>query len=51
MRSNVWLILLLAGVSPPMLAQERGGFIVRMGTDTLAAERFSRSATQLEAKS
>lgn len=48
MRSNVWLILLLAGVSPPMLAQERGGFIVRMGTDTLAAERFSRSATQLE---
>ena len=48
MRSNVWLILMLAGVSPPMLAQERGGFIVRMGTDTLAAERFSRSATQLE---
>jgi hypothetical protein len=29
-------------------APERGGFIVRMGSDTLAVERFTRSATQLE---
>jgi hypothetical protein len=48
MRSTVWLMLMLTGVSAPLLAQERGGFIVRMGADTLAAERFSRTATQLE---
>ena len=48
MRSTVWLMLMLTGISAPLLAQERGGFIVRMGADTLAAERFSRSATQLE---
>lgn len=27
---------------------ERGGFVTRLGTDTLAVERFSRSATRLE---
>jgi hypothetical protein len=48
MRSTVLLMLMLTGVSAPLPAQERGGFIVRMGTDTLAAERFSRSGTRLE---
>jgi hypothetical protein len=41
-------LMLASGMASPVLAQERGGFIVRMGSDTLAAERFSRSATRLE---
>ena len=41
-------LMLASGMASPVLAQERGGFIVRMGSDTLAAERFSRSPTRLE---
>ena len=37
------LPLALAGQAP-----ERGGFIVRLGNDTVAVERFSRTRTQLE---
>ncbi len=37
------LPLALAGQAP-----ERGGFIVKLGNDTVAVERFSRTRTQLE---
>ena len=33
---------------PLAQAPERGGFIVRLGNDTVAVERFSRTRTQLE---
>ncbi|MGH7631334.1 MAG: DUF2911 domain-containing protein [Gemmatimonadales bacterium] len=45
------LLLLIVALPAAALAQagpERGGFIVRMGSDTLAVERFTRTATQLE---
>ena len=48
--------LALAGVAslpPQLVAQgnvDRGGFIVCLGTDTLAVERYSRSATTLESE-
>ncbi len=46
------IFLLFSAVIPTaalaQAAPERGGFVVRMGSDTLAAERFTRTATQLE---
>lgn len=47
------IVSLLVAVAFPVTAwaqarTEQGGFIVRMGSDTLSAERFSRSATQLD---
>ena len=50
MKPTITLLLLLA-VPMSTSAQarpEQGGFIVRMGSDTLAAERFTRSSTALE---
>jgi hypothetical protein len=32
----------------PLAAQERGGFIVRLGRDTTAVESFTRTATRIE---
>ena len=43
--------LLACAVAAPLAAQqapESGAFLVRLGTDTVAAERFTRSATRLE---
>lgn len=40
----LFLIPLLASAQTP----ERGGFIVKLGNDTIAVERFSRTRTQLE---
>ena len=51
MRSLAFAVLASAVVVPSVLhAQipERGGFIVRLGVDTVAVERFSRTPTQLE---
>jgi hypothetical protein len=49
MRPIVSLLVIVA-LPAAALAQapERGGFVVRMGSDTLSVERFTRSATQLE---
>jgi hypothetical protein len=48
MRSTVRLMLALTVVPPSAAAQEQAGFIVRMGSDTLAVERFTRSTTELQ---
>jgi DUF2911 family protein len=40
--------LLLAPLLVSAQTPEHGGFIVRLGNDTVAAERFTRSRTQLE---
>lgn len=51
MRSLALAVLASAVLVPSVLhAQipERGGFIVRLGVDTVAVERFSRTPTQLE---
>ena len=41
-------LLLLIPTAARAQAPERGGFIVRLGNDTVAVERFSRTRTQLE---
>ncbi|HEU5170946.1 MAG TPA: DUF2911 domain-containing protein [Gemmatimonadales bacterium] len=49
--SNARLVFALALLPSAGLAQaapERGGFVVRLGTDTLSVERFTRTATRLE---
>ena len=50
MRPIVSLLVMVAlpAAALAQAAPEHGGFIVRMGSDTLAVERFTRSATQLE---
>ena len=48
MRSTVRLILALTVLPLSAAAQEQAGFIVRMGSDTLAVERFTRSTTELQ---
>ena len=37
----------LAAFAAPLAAQDAGAFIVRLGTDTLAVEQYTRTATQL----
>ena len=42
------LIACIVAAPPPALAGQSGAFIVRLGTDTLALERYTRSAGRLE---
>jgi hypothetical protein len=37
----------LAAITAPVAAQQTGSFVVRLGTDTLAVEQYTRTATQL----
>jgi hypothetical protein len=37
----------LAAITAPVAAQQSGAFVVRLGTDTLAVEQYTRTATQL----
>lgn len=37
----------LAALVAPLAAQDAGSFVVRLGTDTLAVEQYTRTATQL----
>jgi len=37
----------LAAIATPVAAQQPGSFVVRLGTDTLAVEQYTRTATQL----
>jgi hypothetical protein len=51
MRGLALAVLASAVFVPPVLqaqVPERGGFIVKLGIDTVAVERFSRTPTQLE---
>ncbi len=51
-RTRHWsLLLAVTAVPAAVLAQgkpERAGFVVRLGSDTLAVEQYTRSATRLE---
>jgi hypothetical protein len=42
------LIIGISGTLPAQAAVDSGGFIVRHGLDTVATERFTRTATRLE---
>ena len=41
-------VTLAAALAAPLAAQERGAFVIRLGRDTTAVERYTRSATRLE---
>lgn len=45
-RALGWMVL--AGVIPAGLAAQSGGFVTRLGTDTLAVERYVRSGNRIE---
>ena len=47
MRTVLVGAVLLAALSPALAAQESGAFVVRLGTDTLSLEQYSRTPTQL----
>jgi hypothetical protein len=41
-------LALVTLAAAPLTAQERGAFVVRLGADTVAVERFTRTAARLE---
>lgn len=48
--STATLAVLAAGAALPASAQDRGGFIVRLGRDTVAVEQYERTATHLRSQ-
>jgi hypothetical protein len=47
MRTILVGAVILAALSPALAAQQSGAFVVRLGTDTLSLEQYSRTPTQL----
>lgn len=44
---RLMVVALLTLAAPGAVAQERAGFVVRLGTDTLAVEEYTRTATRV----
>lgn len=49
MRNGFWYVAVIAAVTgaPALAAQETGAFVVRLGTDTVSVEQYTRTATEL----
>ncbi|MBB4636315.1 DUF2911 domain-containing protein [Longimicrobium terrae] len=48
--STAALAVLATGAALPAAAQDRGGFVVRLGRDTVAVEQYERTATHLRSQ-